>query len=617
MWRLALVIGFWLSFSALANSLQVVSELPKIDGKKDPFITTLAKHKFAQQYDFDNTFREVPDVSYYVAYHHSGLYIAIETSDDSVRYHKRGFLHGDGFKVMVGPSTATSRAAEFIEFAFSPTNINSDKPQEKYISSYNGDGRARKLSSLTQVAAGTTEHGTFFESLISWRDVYPYQPAFDGKLNLNIYFAKGLTGLNGERVTKGFSIVHDEGIWDEAIAYRLLRPFELEADSKSFKYHPNFKFNNRTQVTGNPISIKLASTAKRDEYSWGIKHKSREFIKNTSVTWQEHDSVVLQTVGFEPGVYQLELCLRGECAINDFALLPKFDVEAETAQLLAREALDNGLKNRLLFQLERITSQILGLKPYEISGQLIDDILSLKTELSSLRSGKSISPHSTKPQRRAFRSKLDGSLQPYSIKLPENFDPEKKYPLMVFLHGSGIDDLSQLNASRSDGSFIEIAPSGRDKFYAYAYHQSEIDINEAIDDVSSHFLIDKNNIFISGFSMGGYGALLTYYRNPEKFRGVAVFAGHPNLANEWLGTVDFPNFLKTDSLEKFRGKPVFIYHGEADPALDIKLMQQFSAKLESTGANVTTSFVPERGHVYQDTETHRRFSEWLQGNLAR
>lgn len=88
------------------------------------------------------------------------------------------------------------------------------------------------------------------------------------------------------------------------------------------------------------------------------------------------------------------------------------------------------------------------------------------------------------------------------------------------------------------------------------------------------------------------------------------FAGHPNLASEWLGE-PHPNFLDPKNLKIFDGVPVFIYHGLADEALDVKLMQELSEKLVAAGAKVTTSFVPDRGHVYQDDQTHAKYVSWL------
>ncbi len=133
---------------------------------------------------------------------------------------------------------------------------------------------------------------------------------------------------------------------------------------------------------------------------------------------------------------------------------------------------------------------------------------------------------------------------------------------------------------------------------------------EAIDDVKKYFNVNENKIIIGGFSMGGYGALRTFYEHPKLYKGVAVFAGHPNLANEWLDGVH-PNFLEDKYLKEFRNIAVFIYHGNKDAALDVNLIEEMSRKLIQNGAKVTTSIVEDKGHEYQDEKTNKLYFDWL------
>jgi predicted peptidase len=54
-----------------------------------------------------------------------------------------------------------------------------------------------------------------------------------------------------------------------------------------------------------------------------------------------------------------------------------------------------------------------------------------------------------------------------SLKLPAGYNPTKKYPLLVFLHGSGVTEENLLNDAWSNGSFIELAPLGHDIYGCY------------------------------------------------------------------------------------------------------------------------------------------------------
>jgi len=65
------------------------------------------------------------------------------------------------------------------------------------------------------------------------------------------------------------------------------------------------------------------------------------------------------------------------------------------------------------------------------------DIVSL---ISSLEKGEPPVWEPGTVKRYAHRSKLDDTLQPYSVFLPEGFDQDTEYPLAVALHGSGVDE---------------------------------------------------------------------------------------------------------------------------------------------------------------------------------
>jgi predicted esterase len=155
-----------------------------------------------------------------------------------------------------------------------------------------------------------------------------------------------------------------------------------------------------------------------------------------------------------------------------------------------------------------------------------------------------------------------------------------------------------------------LAPYGRDETRAYAYKASQIDIVEAVEAASAAYPIDEGRLIIGGFSMGGYGALRAFYENPSLYKGVAVLAGHPNLASEWLGE-PHPNFLMAEDLLSFKGVPVFIYHGRKDPSLPVTLAEKLAERLTEAGAEVTLHIDDEAAHVYPNPRIYAQFQAWL------
>ncbi len=111
---------------------------------------------------------------------------------------------------------------------------------------------------------------------------------------------------------------------------------------------------------------------------------------------------------------------------------------------------------------------------------------------------------------RAYRSKVDGSIQPYTVIVPESYNGQPMR-LDVVLHGRNarLNEVSHL----ADAEFgkpvtpqpdrIELLVYGRtNNAYRWA---GEADVFEALDAVKSNYKIDEKRIVLRGFSMGGAG----------------------------------------------------------------------------------------------------------------
>ena len=114
---------------------------------------------------------------------------------------------------------------------------------------------------------------------------------------------------------------------------------------------------------------------------------------------------------------------------------------------------------------------------------------------------------------RGYRSRLDDSVQPYGLVIPESFstDPWRKRRLDVWLHGrdNKLSELKFMEQRRtSAGQFtppdtIVLHPYGR--FCNAFKFAGEVDVLEALAHAKTHYPIDDNRVSIRGFSMGGGG----------------------------------------------------------------------------------------------------------------
>ncbi len=141
----------------------------------------------------------------------------------------------------------------------------------------------------------------------------------------------------------------------------------------------------------------------------------------------------------------------------------------------------------------------------------------------------------SKKQIHAYYSAIDGSIQPYAITLPENYDPAKPARLYVWMHGR------QNNTTESEFIFsqqtfrpgsVPVADQGQiqldlfGRINSAGWHWAgEADVFEAIAAVQKRFNIDGQRILLRGFSMGGEGAWHIALHYPDRFAAAEIGAG--------------------------------------------------------------------------------------------
>jgi hypothetical protein len=143
---------------------------------------------------------------------------------------------------------------------------------------------------------------------------------------------------------------------------------------------------------------------------------------------------------------------------------------------------------------------------------------------------------------RGYVSRIDGSVQPYGLVIPESYAPKgkEKYRLDVWFHGRG-ETMSEVNfladRRRNPGTFtprdtIVLHPYGRhNNAFKFA---GEVDVLEALESVKARYRIDDDRIAVRGFSMGGAGA----------WQFAVHYADQWFAANPGAGFSETPRFLE-------------------------------------------------------------------------
>jgi dienelactone hydrolase len=151
---------------------------------------------------------------------------------------------------------------------------------------------------------------------------------------------------------------------------------------------------------------------------------------------------------------------------------------------------------------------------------------------------------------RGYTSKLDGSVQPYGLIVPESYTTKGpgRFRCDVWFHGRG-ETLSELNFIRDRTNSVgPIAPEDTIVLHPYGRYSNafklagEIDVLEALDSVQGRYRIDDDRIAARGFSMGGAAAWHFAVHYPDRW-----FAANPG-----AGFSETPEFLKVFQQESLQ-----------------------------------------------------------------
>lgn len=220
-----------------------------------------------------------------------------------------------------------------------------------------------------------------------------------------------------------------------------------------------------------------------------------------------------------------------------------------------------------------------------------------------LAAGKPEWPKATGQIARAYRSKIDGGLQPYGLGIPASYDPAKPIRLDVILHGFSL--------TINEASFLASHDSGREIDPAQTYIKLEVfgrtnnsyrwggemDVFEAIETVQRHYNIDPDRIVLRGFSMGGAGAWAVGLHHPAFWAAFEAGAGGAGSRNSFKpdNTPPHPGatfrvYNMADWALNSANVPTVAYGGELDPQLaaSVTIRQQLETEgyqFEAKGLN--------------------------------
>ena len=186
--------------------------------------------------------------------------------------------------------------------------------------------------------------------------------------------------------------------------------------------------------------------------------------------------------------------------------------------------------------------------------------------------------------------------------VPKGYNGKKNFPLMLFLHGAGergdnLDKVKQwgppkLVGKRKDFPFVVISPQcPRGTWWKVE------GLYQLVNHVAGSLKIDRQRMYVTGLSMGGFGSWQLMDRYPKLFAaGVPICGGG-----------------KAESAKNLVDIPIWAFHGDADGVVKADLSKLMIKAIEKAGGKkARLTLYPGVGHnswsrAYANEEVYK----WL------
>lgn len=207
------------------------------------------------------------------------------------------------------------------------------------------------------------------------------------------------------------------------------------------------------------------------------------------------------------------------------------------------------------------------------------------------------------------------------LHFPSNFDPAKKYPLLVSVYAgpatNGARETFTLPSALTEYGFLVASldsrsAGGRGKRFLDAIYMKlgvvEMDDQAAgVRSLWSRPYVDKNRVGIYGSSYGGYASVLCLLRYPEVFQAacasssVTDFRHYDTIYTErymWIPQENKEGYDAGSAMnyvDKLRGR-LMIYYGTADNNVHPSNSMQLIQALQKAGKSFDLQVGPDQGH---------------------
>ncbi len=593
---------------------------------------------------------ELPEVTCRAAFDPGNLYLRADVRPLRGAHGERSWRYGDGFQVVISPDAVDEETSRFVVFGF---GIEAGRPQALVVNR-NGVWFPGPLPPGVRLAVRPVEGGAVYDMTLPWSAVPPLQGLLDEAIGLNVTYVARVPATGGRAVLQ---LVEDPGYDDElrsvrrvarigldvgqpqstAVRARLDRTFGIDGTAAVAEIAILTGRSSRAELVAEVFQDKgdrpqdAAAPVESVPVPGPAGPVSRRRLARSLASYTvypganryRHDWRAA-ALGTGPHSLDLEVSVNGRVELRQ--TLPYYSLRTDdvaSLKLLYERAAARapGRLSPILpsvaarFEwLDRLTTALDPSADPAPLRSLFDELVRMT---AALEAGRDPFAGRAGHQRRSFRSKIDGSLQPYSVHVPPVSveAPGERRPLLVLLRGSGVDEVGAATDPRlvprlDEHGCLLCAPFGRDLDDWYLGDGGR-DIFEALDAARAILPVDDRAVFLAGHSMGGYGVWRHGLANHRRFAGLVVISGftHPP-----AGTGREPDD-PARYLGRVEGLPVFVTHGLEDRVAPIGPTREFVDRLREAGADVRYREIAAAAHF--DYDPWPEVFAWMETVLAR
>lgn len=191
----------------------------------------------------------------------------------------------------------------------------------------------------------------------------------------------------------------------------------------------------------------------------------------------------------------------------------------------------------------------------------------------------------------------------YQLYLPEGYnnDTLTRWPLMLFLHGSG-ESGNDINKVKMHGP-PKLVDNGRKFPFIIVSPQSLVPngwdvetLYQLLQHIKNKYRVNEKKVYSTGLSMGGFGTWALAMKYPDEFAAIAPICGGGDTSNAW----------------KLRNIPVWCFHGAKDDVVPPIGSENMVKAAKRFNNNIRLTLYPEANHNSWDvTYNNDSLYSWL------